>query len=73
MTIVKYLGITIPSIVMRIQMNILIEKKDLEKIKKIANSRGQDYSDFVRFVLKKELALFGFLTKDEVRFLGLSN
>ena len=73
MTIVKYLHITILGIVMRVQMNILMEKKDIEKIKKIANIRGQDYSDFVRFVLKKELALFGFLTKDEVKFLGLSN
>ena len=53
MTIVKYLHITILGIVMRVQMNILMEKKDIEKIKKIANIRGQDYSDFVRFVLKK--------------------
>ncbi|WP_160272866.1 hypothetical protein [Nitrosopumilus piranensis] len=57
---------------MRIQMNILMDKKDLKKIRKIALTRGQDYPDFVRFVLKKELANLGFLTRDEIKTLGLS-
>ena len=55
---------------MKAQMNILIEKKDLDLVKKVASKRGERHSDFVIISIRKELARLGFLTSDEKKALG---
>ena len=50
-------------------MNILIEEKDLKLLKSVASKRGQEYPDFVRLLLKKELAKLGLLSKSEIKAL----
>lgn len=57
---------------MKSQMNIVIEKKDLILIKKIAKNRGQSYSDFVRITLRKELARLGYLNDKESKSLEVN-
>jgi len=54
-----------------IQCNIKITKKDLELIKKISSRRGEGYSDFIRMAVRKELAVLGFLSKNDVKALGV--
>ena len=56
---------------MKEQMNILIEKKDLDLVKKVAFKRGERHSDFVIISIRKELARLGFLTSDEKKALGI--
>lgn len=60
---------TIPCIVMRLQTNVVMERKDLVLIKQIAKNRGQSYSDFVRIALRKELARLGYLSQNEAKAL----
>lgn len=57
----------------QIQMNILIDKKDLDILRKVSSKRGQRYSDYVRFIIKKELSELGLLDKKSVKFLGLAH
>ena len=52
-------------------MNILIEKKDLNLVKKVALKRGERHSDFVILSIRKELARLGFLSSDEKKALGV--
>lgn len=54
-------------------MNILIEKKDLGLIKKVASKRGERHSDFVIIAVRKELARLGFLNSEERKALGIDN
>mgnify|MGYP000193832053 CR=1 FL=1 len=54
-----------------IQCNIKISKKDLDLIKKISLRRGEGYSDFIRMAVRKELAILGFLSKEESKALGV--
>ena len=54
-----------------IQCNIKISKKDLDLIKKISSRRGEGYSDFIRMAVRKELAILGFLSKEESKALGV--
>lgn len=54
-----------------IQCNIKISKKDLDLIKKISSRRGEGYSDFIRVSVRKELAVLGFLSKEETKALGV--
>lgn len=54
-----------------VQFNIKIEKKDLDLIKKVSLKRGEGSADFARLALKKELARLGFLSKYDVKALGL--
>ena len=56
---------------MKAQMNILIERKDLDLVKKVALKRGERYSDFVIMSIRKELARLGFLTSGEKKALGI--
>ena len=55
----------------KIQMNIMMEKKDMDILRKISTKRGQRYSDFVRFLIKKEFAQLGFLDKKSIKILGV--
>lgn len=54
-------------------MNILVEKKDLDLIKKIASKRGERYADFVIISTRKELARLGFLNSEERKALGIDS
>jgi len=58
---------------MRVKLNIVIEKKDLELIKKIALKRGQRHSDFIILAIREKIARLGFLSKDESKALGIDN
>lgn len=53
------------------QLNIKIEKKDLELIQKVASKRGETTTNFIRHTLRKELALLGFLNYDQMKALGV--
>ena len=53
------------------QFNIKIEKRDLDLIHKISKKRGENAADFARRSIKKEIASLGFLTKEEVKALGV--
>ena len=55
----------------KIQYNVKIETHDLCLIKKISLARGDDVSDFIRLSIRKELGRLGFLTKNEVKALGI--
>ena len=57
---------------MKIQVNIKIEKHDVDLIKKVSSMMGQDKSDFIRIAIRKELARLGFLNKQETKALGIS-
>ena len=54
-----------------IQCNVKMSEKDLILIKKIASRRGEGYSDFIRMAIRKELAILGFLSKEENKALGV--
>ena len=54
---------------MKKQYNLKLESSDLKLIQKIALSRGEDFSDFIRLAIKKELARMGFLKKQEMKAL----
>jgi len=54
-----------------VQFNIKIERKDLKLIKKVSSKRGEGSADFTRRAIKKELARLGFLTKEDVKALGV--
>jgi uncharacterized protein (DUF1778 family) len=56
-----------------IQMNLRIEKKDLELLTKICKARGEGVSDFVRRAIRKELAKLGYLTKEEMKALEVNS
>lgn len=58
---------------MKVQLNIKIEKKDLQLVQKIASNRGEDSSDFVRRAIRKELARLGFLKLEEMKALEVLN
>ena len=47
------------------------DKKDAERIKKIASLRGEDVSSLIRRGALRELAALGLLTQAELRALGL--
>ena len=55
----------------KIQVNVLIEEKDVDLLKVISSKRGQNSADFIRFLIKKEFANLGLLSKKEARLLGL--
>ena len=57
---------------MMVQMNIKINKQDLDLIKKVSKKRGEGVADFVRVSIRKELARLGFLTNEEMKALGIS-
>jgi len=57
---------------MKIQVNVKIEEKIVKKVHKVSKLRGDDFSDFVRISINKELARLGFLTSDEMKALGVS-
>jgi hypothetical protein len=52
-------------IVVRFESNIK------ELVRKVAEARGEDVSDFVRRAVKTELARLSFLSGDEKKALGL--
>ena len=56
---------------MKIQVNFKIDQKDLEIIQKISKKNGNSQSGFIRLAIKKELANLGYLTKSELRALGI--
>jgi len=56
---------------MKVQMNIKIEKRDLELINKVSSARGEGTADFVRLSIRKELARLGFLTAMQLKALGI--
>ncbi len=55
----------------RIQYNVKIDQKDLVLMRKITSGRGDNVSDFIRIAIRKELAQLGFLTKQEMKMLGV--
>ena len=55
----------------KLQMNVKLEKRDLLLVQKIASDRGQNTSDFVRFVIRKEFGRLGFLSKKQMQSLGV--
>jgi len=58
---------------MFVQFNIKIEERDLDLIHRISKKRGENSADFARRSIKKEIARLGFLTKEEVKALGIKS
>lgn len=54
-------------------MNVKIEKKDLELVHRISSLRGDDASDFVRIAIRKEIARLGFLNKEQMKALEMTD
>ena len=54
-------------------MNIKIDEKILDKVKKVSSLRGEHYSNFVRISIFEKLALLGYLTKEECKALGIES
>lgn len=65
--------VSITNQLMKVQLNIKIEQKDLKLIRKISKNRGEGLADFVRFAIKMELARLGFLDSGEMKALEVKN
>ena len=55
------------------QMNVKVEKRDLNLIHKISSMRGEGEADFVRRAIRRELGRYGFLKKEEMKALELDD
>ena len=66
-----YKRLVYPCQCMKMQLNVAIEEKDLQLVRKVATNRGEGLTDFVRRAIKKELASFGYLNEDEKKALGI--
>jgi Rod binding domain-containing protein len=56
----------------KVQMNVKIEKSDLDLAQTVARSRGEGLADFVRRSMRKELARLGFLTPEDMKALEVN-
>jgi len=54
------------------QIGVRLTLKIYDLLKRIANARGEDVSDFVRRAIYKELADLSFLSKEQEKALGLT-
>jgi hypothetical protein len=54
------------------QIGIRITKDFYDLLNKVANSRGEDISDFARRAIYKELASLSFLPDDQKKALGMN-
>ena len=54
---------------MKTQLNILIEQKDLDLLKKISEKRGQRHTDFAILAIREKMARLGFLSIQETKAL----
>lgn len=52
-------------------VSVRFPSSDVELIKIVSKSRGQDVSNFVRLSVRKELARLSFLSCEEKRALGI--
>ena len=53
------------------RIGLRISTRDVEILKRICESRGEDLSDFVRRAIRTELAKLSFLRPEEKKALGL--
>jgi len=53
------------------RIGLRLHSKDLTVLKKICEARGENPSVFARRAIKKELALFSYLSPEEKKALGI--
>ncbi len=54
-------------------ISVRFQVSDVDLLKKVANSRGENVSDFVRLSVKKEFARLSFLSDEEKKALEVTN
>jgi uncharacterized protein (DUF1778 family) len=53
------------------QIVVRLDPRDKDLVVKVAKTRGEDLSDFVRRAIKRELANLSFYTEEEKKALGV--
>ena len=54
-----------------LRIGVIVIQEDRKRLEKVCEARGELLSNFIRRAIRKEFAVFGLLTEEEVKFLNV--